>query len=457
MHIKSKPVTPNSKLILDEFPFIRDKFDIHMLEIFEGASIAFVLKILGAGLAFGFNVLLARMFGAEGAGIYFLALTVTAIAVVFGRMGLDNTLLRFTASNAAIGDWEAVKGVYRKGMRLALVASAASAVVMFISAPPLADIVFRKPELTGQLRWMTLAVVPMVMLILHAEMLKALKRIRDSQLVQGVAVPALSLLGLYLLGQVWGVSGAVWVYTLAAIITAAVGYTMWRVATPQLQEIVGHFEASQLLRSSMPLFWVAFMNLLMSWTAIFMLGIWRTSADVGIFGVASRTAMLTSFILVAVNSIAAPKFAALYQQGDIEALGSTARNSTKLMILMASPVLLLFISAPGRVMGIFGPQFSEGATVLAILAVGQSVNVATGSVGYLLMMSGNERLMRNIVASIAVMSILLNIALVPLAGALGAAIATAVCLSFMNLIAAFLVWSRLGIWTIPFVWRSVNT
>jgi O-antigen/teichoic acid export membrane protein len=55
-------------------------------------------------------------------------------------------------------------------------------------------------------------------------------------------------------------------------------------------------------------------------------------------------------------------------------------------------------------------------------------------------------------SNVAVMSILLNIALVPLAGALGAAIASAVCLATMNLIAAYLVWSRLGIWTIPFVW-----
>lgn len=82
---------------------------------------------------------------------------------------------------------------------------------------------------------------------------------------------------------------------------------------------------------------------------------------------------------------------------------------------------------------------------------GSFVNVATGSVGYLLMMSGNERLMRNNVAFIAVLSILFNVTLVPLAGPLGAAIATAVCLASMNLISAKLVWSRLGIRTILWI------
>ncbi|MBU1615458.1 hypothetical protein KJ693_09145 [bacterium] len=47
-----------------------NRLDLHMQEVVHGVSIAFVLKVLGA--RFGFNVLLARMLGAEGAGIYFV-------------------------------------------------------------------------------------------------------------------------------------------------------------------------------------------------------------------------------------------------------------------------------------------------------------------------------------------------------------------------------------------------
>ena len=79
-----------------------------MAEIVRGASIAFILKIIGAALAFAFNIVLARLLGAEGTGIYFLAFTVCIIASVFGRMGLDNVILRFIASNAATEDWDAV-------------------------------------------------------------------------------------------------------------------------------------------------------------------------------------------------------------------------------------------------------------------------------------------------------------------------------------------------------------
>jgi O-antigen/teichoic acid export membrane protein len=224
---------------------------------------------------------------------------------------------------------------------------------------------------------------------------------------------------------------------------------MWRMATPQLRNSVGHFETRQLLRSSVPLFWVASMNLVMGCTASFLLGIWGTNAEVGIFGAAYRTATVTGYILIAVNSIAAPKFAALYQQGDMEALGSMARNSAKLMTLAASPILLLFILFPGWVMTLFGPQFVGGATVLTILALGQFVNVTTGSVGCLLMMSGHERLMRNNIAGISILHVAMCLLLIPWAGAIGAAIATAISLSTMNLVSVVLIYCRLSILALP--------
>lgn len=53
--------------------------DQHMREVVSGAEFGFL-----------FNVLLARSVGADGTGIYHLALTVITPATVAGRMGLDN-------------------------------------------------------------------------------------------------------------------------------------------------------------------------------------------------------------------------------------------------------------------------------------------------------------------------------------------------------------------------------
>lgn len=433
------------EFLLDRFPAVKNRLDVHMLEVVNGAAVALVLKVLGAGLTFLFNLVLARTLGAEGTGLYFLALTVTTIATVFGRMGLDNTLLRFTAASAAVDDWAAVKGVYLKGMKLALIASSFSAMAMFVFAPVLADKVFQKPELVITMRWMSLAVVPMTFVLLHAQVLKGLKRIRDSFIVFSIGVPAISLTALLLFGGSYGVKGAVWAYASGAILTALSGVILWHIATPQLRKVSTSFRTNDLLKSSIPLFWVASLNMLINWTATFVLGIWGTKEEVGLFGMASRTAMLTSLILASVNSISAPKFAELYKRKNMAALGATARNTAKLMILIASPLLLLFLVAPHWVMGMFGEEFQKGGILLLILAIGQFINVATGSVGYLLIMSENEKLMRNNVAFVAVMSVVLNTVFVPIYGLFGAVVATAICLASQNLIAAYMVNSRLGI------------
>lgn len=439
--------------LVRKVPIFGRRLDDHMVEVVSGASVAFALKMGGAVLTFCFNLLLARTLGAEGVGIYFLAMTVTIIATVFGRMGLDNALLRFTAANVAVNNWSAVKGLYLKGMSSAIVASTLSAVVMFLTAPLLAEVVFRKSELVVPMRWMALAVVPMTLLILHAEMLKGLKRIRDSLLIFGVGVPAISLIGIYILAGVYGVNGAVWAYIIAVVLVALFGALLWRLATPKLRDIKGHFNRGELFKSSRPLFWIDLLTMTINWTAIFSLGIWGTKEEVGVFGIAFRIAMLMSFILFAVNSIVAPKFAEMYKRGDIEALASTARSAAKMMIIMASPLLLIFLFLPEWVMGIFGEEFKGGAILLIVLAVGQFVNIAAGPVAYMLMMSGNEHVLRINVLFIAGVSIVLNVILVPSFGSLGAAIATTICLASMNLISVYFVWRRLNICVIPFLGR----
>ena len=434
-------------------PFLRkiqsSYMDHHMKEVARGAATAFVLKVLGAGLGFGFNVLLARLLGAEGAGMFYLALTVTTIASVVGRMGLDNALLCFTAANAVQGDWNKVAGVYRRGIWIATVVSTVATLFVVSSAPWIAQGIFSEPTLTAPLRLIALGILPLSLLTLHAELLKGLKKISEAMLVQSIGIPLISIPLFVALGGPFGVVGAVIAYVLATILVLLLGVGMWRKVTPQLRGLRGDFDVRLLISTSLPLFWVASMNLVMSWTDTVMLGIWMDSKTVGIYSVAMRTAMLTSFILVSVNSIIAPKFAALYAQGEREALGSLACNAAKLMTLLAAPVLLLFIVAPTWILSLFGPDFITGATVLSILAIGQFVNVATGSVGYLLMMSGYEKLMRNNIMASAALNVALNAILISKYGMLGAAIATAVSLVMMNIVSAGLVYWKLSIITLP--------
>lgn len=423
--------------------------DRRMQEVVRGAMTAFTIKIVAAGVGFASNIVLARCLGAEGAGLYFLVLTVVTIAAVFGRMGLNNTILRFASANVSQGNWESVKGVYTKGIGFSVGASGLMGILMVVFAPVVAQRVFNNPELTGLIRWMSLAVIPLSISALYAQLLRAVDNIRDAMMVLSAWVPLFFTVGTIALAPRFGTRGAVWAYILATVLTTLIGMWVWRRETPRLRGLKGHFETKELLASSIPLFWASCWQLVMQWSSNCLLGVWNSSADVGIFAVANRTATLTTLILVAVNSISAPKFAALYSRGDIVGLGHLARGSAKMMTIMSIPIIVPLVFAPGWVMSLFGPQFTVGAGALVLLALGQFVNVATGSVSAVLMMCGYERVANNIMAFSAVCCVVSNLVLIPLWGVVGAAAATGITLITQNLLAVAMVWRRLGIMTIP--------
>ena len=431
------------------------KLDQHMHEVIEKGAIVFLLRIVGTGLLFVANVVIARLFGAQGTGIYYLALTVTTVAAVIGRFGLDNALLRFIATSADQNEWGKVKGAYRQSMTLAASLSLLVTAAVFGLAPWIASTVFLEPSLVSLLRLMSLSIAPTALVFLHAEALKALKKPVLATVVQAIGISLLNLLLILPLSRVLGLPGLAVAYLATQSLLLIVARALWQYVTPKTRKIRGAFDFRLLVKTSWPLFWVASMSMVMQWTDTIMLGIWASAAEVGVYGAAVRTAMLTGFVLVAVNSIVAPKFAAMYAQSDIEGLEKLAQSAARLMAALAFPMLLAFTIFPSWVLSLFGTEFTQGALALAILAVGQFVNVVTGSVGYLLMMTGHERLMQyNLMAS-ALANVLLNIVLIPPFGIIGAALATSVTLAGMNIVSTLLVSKKLSITTVPISFREV--
>lgn len=426
--------------------------DEHMREIAKGTLLAFILKVIGAGLAFAFNVAIARLLGAEGAGLFFLALSVTAIGSVIGRVGLDNTLLRFTATHAAKGEASEVKGVYRLGMRIAVTASGTLALFGFWLAPWMASEVFQKTALAEPLRWMCLAILPFALLNLQAESLKGLKDIRSAMLTQSIGVPLLGLLLIWPLAKMKGVEGVSWAYFSATIMIALLGVWAWQRTITKLKAPVTPYPFATLWASCKPLFITSLMNqAVLPWAPLLLLGIWVDSQDVGIFGAASRIAMLVSFMLMTVNNVLAPKFAELYAKGEIAIMGQTARRSALFITLLTSPIFFILTFGGKWVMLLFGPEFIEGAFALAILAMGQFVNTLTGSVNHFLLVTGNEVIVRNITLFATFWLVGISIVLIPLFGITGAAIASASSIAILNILSCYMVWAKFDVLTIPFL------
>jgi O-antigen/teichoic acid export membrane protein len=242
-------------------------------------------------------------------------------------------------------------------------------------------------------------------------------------------------------------SYAAGIYAVSAFFIGLLGFILW-FKQEGVHYKLGTFSDKRMWSASSNLWAASCMTLLVQWSGVLVAGILITSQELAFLSAAQRAAMLTNFVLIVVNMVVAPRYAKLWQQNKRAEIKKLAKLSTRAMIAMVLPVILIFVVVPEWIMSFFGEGFERGSSLLLIMALGQFVNVATGSVGYLLTMSGHERDFRRVTLFAGPLTVILSYLLIMEYGALGAAIATAIGLSVQNIGALIMVRKRLGFWPV---------
>ena len=426
--------------------------DQHLGEVMKGASSSMMIQILGSILGFAVSVIIARMLGAEGSGVYYLALSVATIAATVGRVGFDNTVVRFIASHASVQEWGAVRQVYRTAMKAVAMASLLISIVLFSGAEWIANALFNKPYMELPLRLVSVSVLPLSFAMIQAESLRGLKNIRASQLIKNVSTSLGILVLFYPIVSWLGAKGAVAAFVVATIATAVTAWFLWqRVWKSRSGFTVNSqngFSMEALFRSSWSLFWAMLSGLVIMQGSTIIVGIWGSAQDVGIFNTANRVASLLIFPLVAMISILSPKFTAMHRQGDVYALKNLARNSSAILTFYVVPAGVVAALNAERIMTVFGQDFKRGAIVLIVLLVGVVINVATGAINELLVMTGFEIDVKWVNFMGALLLVIFGPLMLFAWGVVGVAVALSMTFVFVNLAMLILVKKRLGFWAI---------
>lgn len=412
------------------------------------AAIALAIRVLGAGMSFVFNLIIARQLGAEQAGYFFLSLAVAMLLAAVARLGFDNTVLRFTGANANNGT--TVKSILIFALKYSLPVASAIAVTLYFLSPVIANSVFNKPQMANSLAFIAPAIIGLSAVTIIAMSLQG----RHNLIV---SIPCQNIAHFLLCGAAVLLFNTSTANTAALYLSLSLGVTASFFYWLSIKNLNGRGDAvnkNELWQSARPNWVIILMSQAIQWSAPIIIGVYLVAEQVAFFSVAQRIALLTSFILMAVNLVVAPKFANFKAKNDMEGIRKTALFSVRLLVLSALPIVLFMLLLPDFLMGLFGEQFKQGAVILQILVLGQAINVITGSVGYLLMMSGNERDMR-LVTIISGCGVLISVPIfTQFFGAIGAASATAFFISLQNLLAVYFVKKRLGFNTLKF-WQKI--
>lgn len=405
-------------------------------------------KVSAAFVAFALTALVTRNMPNDEAGLFLLGFTLLTVLSIFFRLGLDNVILRFLSAHGT--DDFAQEKLNRGLLWIATVVIPATLLAMTFSEQ-IATTIFNKPEFEPVLFWMLPALPAMALFFLLSFAFQAQHRVILTTIFQNLGISTFFIAGF---GYLWfeqpdaiSAISAAQIYAVAAAAIFIVAITLW-FSQKNVSFSLKGYRDPELTHASMNLWTASIMSLAVQWSGILIAGAMLPAEDVALLTAAQRTAMLTSFILMVVNMVVAPRYARLWKEGNIERIQYLAKWSTRGMIAMVLPVVAVMMIWPEKVMGLFGEGFEEAAVLLMILAAGQFINVATGSVGYLLNMSGHEREFNRVTLFVGPLTIALVVPLTSYYGVIGSAVATALGVAIQNIGATILVQRRLAFWSI---------
>jgi O-antigen/teichoic acid export membrane protein len=425
-------------------------------ELSRGAIGSLTVKLGSTLLGLVLAVILARNLGPEGYGIYAYVFALVSLIAIPAQLGLPALVVRETAKAQVYAQWGMMRGLWRWS---AFAVGGISVLLAFVAL--LLSELFSERFSSTQLTTFAFGIVliPLVALgNLRGAALRGLRRVIQGQLSESVLRPGILILlvlaaVIYLAPARLSPAHVMGLNAVAATVSFIIGaILLWRARPGELAATPRPEYASRAwLTAAIPLALIAGMQLINKNTDIIMLGLFRSAEEVGVYKVVVTGAMLVAFGLQAVTMAISPHFARIYSQNDMERLQRLVTLSARAILLFSLPVVLILVFFGDVVLvRVFGKEYVSGQLPLAILAVGQLVNAAMGSVGMLLTMTGHEWETARAVVIAAIVNVILNLTFIPPFGMTGAAVATAITLIVWNLLMWWAVRQRLGIESMAF-------
>jgi O-antigen/teichoic acid export membrane protein len=398
--------------------------------------------IIGYLGTLGVTVMLARVLGSHGLGLWVIAFAAAQLVASFGLMGSDWMLVRQASYYHGIGDRERLRATIRFALVFGGISLAVLGGALSILAPLLARTVYHSPSATSLLRLAGPmgALLGFGNLMLYGTM--AFKTMRSQALVRNLLQPACRLLFV-------GVAVVLWDSALAAFAAlVAAEIVLLSVATRLLSRRISltgtmkPIDRKALVRFGVP----ASTNRLAetSRTQIFplLLGSLASVAASGVFQAARGVAIAPGSVVASMNQVYSPMAGDLYLQGRTEELSTLFKGIAKWSFAVSLPMFCLAVVFPKELLSIFGAGFRGAVVPLILISIGMLFQFGTGPVTVTLILIGHPKLAFADYLLVIAVEVGLAVWLIPGHGVAGAAVARMVGTMLNNIVPLAQVWSK---------------
>jgi O-antigen/teichoic acid export membrane protein len=405
-----------------------------------GTAANVVGLVVGVAAAVGVQILLGRSLLPGAFGLVTVAVQVAFVASAGSRFGMDLAAVRLVA----IGRGAAATAHLRSLVeRCALVAFAASVLLALLlaAAAPLYDDYGRAIALAAA----GLPFIAVTTVYLGAT--RGLGQMRQTLYVFWIGQP---VLWIAIAGAAFAAGGgadaAVLAYDASWLVAAVAAWALWRrEAAAFAGRPATRTEVREALRFGLPRAPAALLAQAIFWADLWVLAAFEQGTDLDAYAAAARISQVLLLFLTSLNLVFSPFAADLHARGERARLDELFKRSTRWALAATLPLLIVLFVGADDVLQAFSSRFEAGESALRILLAGQLANVATGSVGFILIMTGFTVV--DLVDNAVGVALLVGLAAVLTAGfgLVGTATAAALSVAALNVVRLVQVRRRIGI------------
>lgn len=409
----------------------------NMKDIVRGSSLFFLNSAVLMIFGIIYKVVVARYLGPSDFGLFSLGFMAVGIASVLSLVGLQSALKRYIPHYTAKGDESRLKGIVVFSFMIALGLSLLIAAVLFLFSDYIAINVFGSEAFPPILRIFSLGIPLTVLLRLLAEAFLGFKKVEFNVLTElfskGVGKLILALAVVFAGGSIVGLSYA---YILALLLGAALGLLILEFKVFPVLRSKAHFQIDKhrILSFSLPLFLASAVGLILGWSDTFMIGVMLEESAVGLYNAAYPLGMMLSVFVPALASVFMPVASELYAKQKLKEIAKIFDTTKRWLAALVFPVFVFVLFFSENLMRVvFGEAYAAAWPVLIALSFGGLVLSVVGLTCQLLMVFEETKKIVLVGAAGASINLVLNFILIPMLGILGAGIASAFSLCFINI------------------------
>lgn len=422
----------------------KKELEDHLVTTTKQSGIVFISKFIGYVLGFAINFIMARYYGAEILGQYTLINTYIQLIIIFTIFGLDNGMVKYVARYNSKNNQKLVYKVIKIALTYTIILSIVGTILTFVFRKYI-GLIFNDNILTNSLIIGSFLIIPRTINKLFGGIYRGLKQTQYYVLAQYVYTKLIRivLLIILIIFNVKTLNNVIITLLISSLFISIFLFYQFKNFNINIKKIIFdifNFKnnskkiRNQLLSYSSTMILISFMGVILGRTDRVMVGIFSSSSAVGIYNIAATVGSLATFLLSSSNMAFAPIISELYTQKKISILNDLYSTITKWIVMFTLPIIITIIVFPETILNVFGSEYIGAKYVLILIALGKMIESFSGANQHILNMSGNERLVLINNIGMAMINIILNIILIPYFDILGAAIATSISITVVNLI-----------------------